>query len=119
MSSLSESSEKLLQFMNGKVMEDYQGMTQLAKMYEQDAVFYSNISCDLGAASEEMSASMTGINQSIEEVSDLIAEITGQMEGMGGSAENSNENSQSVLSQMEELFRLSELLNQTVSSFKV
>ncbi len=118
-SSLSESSEKLLQFMNGKVMEDYQGMTQLAKMYEQDAVFYSNISCDLGAASEEMSASMAGINQSIEEVSDLIAEITGQMEGMGGSAENSNENSQSVLSQMEELFRLSELLNQTVSSFKV
>ena len=36
---LSESSQRILEFMNGKVMEDYRGMTELAKMYEQDAVF--------------------------------------------------------------------------------
>ena len=57
-SCLSESSEKLLGFMNGKVMEDYKKMTELAGMYEQDAGFYSGISSDLGTASEEMS---TGI----------------------------------------------------------
>lgn len=46
---LSGTSEKSLVFMNEKVMKDYKGMTELAGMYKQDAVFYSSISSDLGA----------------------------------------------------------------------
>lgn len=116
---LSESSQKLLEFMNGRVMEDYKGMTELAGMYEEDAVFYTNISGDLGTASEEMNASIGGINESIVMIAQLAGEIADYMEEMKQSAENSNENSKAVLAQMEELFRLSEILNQTVSSFKV
>lgn len=116
---LSDSSQKLLGFMNEKVMEDYRGMTNLAQMYQQDASFYSDISADLGASSEEMTASMAEINESLREITALVGEIAEAMEGMGESAEHSNINSEAVLSQMEELFRLSELLNQTVSSFRV
>ncbi len=116
---LSQSSEKILEFMNGKVMEDYRGMTELAKMYQKDAVFYSDISADLGASSEEMSASMAGINESISVITGLVGEIADSMESMGQSAADSNANSEAVREQMEELSRLSELLNQTVSSFKV
>ena len=95
---LSESSQKLLEFMNGKVMEDYKGMTEVAGMYEQDAVFYSDISGNLGESSKELS---------------------GYFQDMKLSAENSNENSRAVLMQMEELSQLSEMLNETVASFKV
>lgn len=116
---LSQSAEKLMKFMNGKVMEDYKGMTEMAGMYEQDAVYYSNISGDLGAASMEMSAGMEGINQSIAAITSLVGEIAEYMQKMELSAENSNENSKFVLTQTKELFRLSELLNQTVASFKV
>ena len=116
---LSDSSQKLLGFMNEKVMEDYRGMTDLAQMYQQDAAFYSDISADLGASSEEMTANMAEINESLHEITALVGEIAKAMEGMGKSAENSNTNSEAVLSQMEELFRLSEMLNQTVSSFRV
>lgn len=116
---LSESSEKLLQFMNEKVMNDYQNMTQIAEMYKQDAVFYSGISGDLGNASGQMSASMEGINASIGSIADLVGEIAQYMQGMEQSAQHSNENSNAVLEKMEELSRLSELLNQTVASFKV
>lgn len=116
---LSESSSKLLEFMNGKVMEDYKGMTELAKMYEQDAAFYSGISSELGASSEEMSASMTGISDSILSIASLIADIAELMENMEQAVEDSNNNSTAVHEQMEELFRLSELLNQTVASFRV
>lgn len=66
---LSENSRKLLEFMTDKVMADYRGMTELAGMYQEDAVF---------------------------------------------SAENSSENSGTVRNQMEEMFRLSELLNKTI-----
>lgn len=116
---LSKSSGRLLDFMTGKVIEDYKGMTELARMYEKDAGFYSNISSDLGASSQEMSASMTEINESIAVITELVGEIAESMQSMNQSAENSNENSGAVMKQMEELFRLSELLNQTVASFKV
>lgn len=116
---LSESSEKLLTFMSGKVMEDYQGMTELAQMYEKDAAFYSGISVDLGAASQEMNADMTEINASIVSITELVGEIAELMQKMNQSAKSSNENSGTVVKQMEELFRLSELLNRTVDSFRV
>lgn len=116
---LSESSERLLTFMSGKVMEDYQGMTELAQMYEKDAGYYSGISSELGTASQEMSAGMTEINASIAAITELVGEIAELMHRMNQSAENANENSETVVKQMEELFRLSELLNQTVDSFRV
>ena len=116
---LSESSGKLLEFMNGKVMKDYRGMTELAEVYQKDAIFYNDISEDLGAASEEMSASMAGINESIAAITGLAGEIAEFMESIKQSAEKSNDNSGAVVKQMEELFRLSELLNQTVASFRV
>lgn len=116
---LSQSSGKLLTFMTDKIMKDYQGMTELAKMYEKDAAFYSGIACDLGSSSMEMSANMARINESIAAVTELVGEIAQQMCSMSDSAQNSNENSQAVVKQMEELFRLSELLNQTVASFRI
>ncbi len=116
---LSGRSREVLEFMNEKVMKDYQSMTELARMYKQDAVFYSGISGDLGTASRQMSASMEGINASLRSIAALVGEITVYMQGMEQSAQSSNENSNAVLEKMEELFRLSELLNQTVASFKV
>ena len=74
---------------------------------------------DLGAASEEMSGSIDEINRSIAEITALVGEIAEHMQGMKQSAEDSDENSKAVLGEMEELSRLSEMLNQTVASFKV
>lgn len=116
---LSKTSGGLLEFMTGKVIEDYKGMTELARMYEKDAGFYSDISSDLGASSQEMSVSMTEINESIAVITKLVGEIAESMQSMNRSTENSNENSGAVMKQIEELFRLSELLNQTVASFKI
>lgn len=116
---LSESSGKLLTFMSDKVMKDYQGMTELAQIYEKDAAFYSRISADLGTASQEMNADMTEINESITSITELVGEIADLMQKMNQSAKDSNKNSETVVQQMEELFRLSELLNQTVDSFRV
>lgn len=116
---LSESAEKLLVFMNEKVMKDYQGMTELAGMYEKDAAFYSGISGELGASSQEMAASMEGISDSLASITGLVGEIAEFMKKMEESAVTSNESSRAVLTQMEELSGLSEQLKETVASFKV
>lgn len=116
---LSENARRLLGFMNGKVMEDYKGMTELAEAYQKDAAFYNDISSDLGASSQEMNASMAGINESIGVIVELAGGIAEFMENMEQSAEESRENSKAVMERMAELFRLSELLNETVASFRV
>lgn len=116
---LSENARRLLGFMNGKVMEDYKGMTELAEAYQKDAAFYNDISSDLGASSQEMNASMAGINESIGVIAELAGGIAEFMENMEQSAEESRENSKAVMERMAELFRLSELLNETVASFRI
>ncbi len=116
---LSERSENLLAFMNGKVMEDYSNMTELAGMYKEDAAFYNGISGDLGAASEQMRTAMGGINETIRSITSLVGDIDEYIQGMEQSAQNSDENSNAVLAKMEELSCLSEMLNETVASFKV
>ena len=115
----SKSAEKLLTFMNEKVMKDYRGMTELAGMYEKDAAFYNGISGELGASSQEMRASMAGISESLAVIDGLVGEIAGSMKRMEESAVTSNESSKSVLIQMKELSGLSEELKETVASFKV
>ena len=116
---LSGTSNKLLDFMNETVMQDYKSMTELAEMYKQDAEFYSSISDNLGTASRQMSTDMDGINDAIHAITLLVGTITEYIQGMEQSAKSSDENAGTVFSKMEELFRLSELLNQTVATFKV
>ena len=105
--------------MNEKVMEDYKGMIELARTYQKDAIFYGDISGVLGTASTQMNREMEEINKAIVAVTELVGEIMEYMQGMEQSAKDSNENSRAALGQMEELFRLSGLLNQTVASFRV
>ena len=118
-SSLSDSSEKLLNFMNDKVVEDYKHMISTARQYEEDAVFYNEMSSDLGASSEEMTVSMEGVNQSIANINELIANITEYMKNIGESAGESSDNSTSVLNQVKRLSELGEELNRTVAAFRV
>ena len=66
-----------------------------------------------------MSASMADIDASITEITGLISEIAEFMEKVERSAESSDKNSAAVMEQMQELFRLSALLNQTVASFRI
>ena len=118
-SNLSENSQSLLQFVNDKVVADYEHMTAIARQYEQDAVFYNDVSSDLGASSEEMSANMAGINASIEAIVKLTGDIADCMEMIGASAQNSDGSSDEILQKVKALSTLSEALNETVSAFRI
>jgi methyl-accepting chemotaxis protein len=116
---LSQHSSNLLQFMNDKVVADYDNMISIARQYEEDAIFYNGVSSDLGASSEEMSASMVGINESISSITGLNSGIAQQVERVGEKATECQSDSTDVLEQTEQLARLSEELNETVDAFRV
>lgn len=118
-SNLSANSETLLKFMNDKVVADYQNMIGIAKQYEKDAIFYNDISSDLGASSEEMSANMAEINTNLTYIDEMVAAITASMSEIGKSANLSEESSEKVLGQIQELTKMSEQLKETVAAFKI
>lgn len=116
---LTTHSNNLLQFMNDKVVVDYQNMINIAQQYEEDAVFYNDISSDLGSSSEEMNTSMSSISKKIATINELTDQIMEHMLSIGGSASESETTSGDVLVHVEELTKLSELLKKTVEAFRV
>ena len=116
---LAESSQKLLDFLRDKVVKDYENMIAIAKQYGKDASFYNEVSSDLGASSQEMSASMVEIKEAIANITDLTGNIAGFMESIDVSAGESSDSSKEVLKQLEDLAALSSELNNTVSAFRV
>ncbi len=116
---LAMNSETLLRFMNDKVVADYQNMIGIAKQYEEDAIFYNAISSDLGASSEEMSANMAEINSNLTYIDEMVAAITASMSEIGTSANLSEESSEKVLGQIQELTNMSEQLKKTVATFRI
>lgn len=112
-------SDKLLQFMNEKVVADYQHMIAIARQYEEDAVFYNDISSDLGSSSEEMSASMSIINENLTFINGMTEAITKNMVSIGEAATVSENDSGAVLEQIKQLTKMSEQLKETVAAFRV
>lgn len=65
---LSVHSKELLDFINGRVSEDYQLLIDTGVSYEKDAVYVNNLSTNIAAMSEELNAStneITTVTQSI------------------------------------------------------
>lgn len=116
---LSDRSNALLTFMNEKVMADYQQMISISRQYEDDAIFFCSVATDLGASSEEMSASMVNINDSIDLIANLVGEITKGMKVIEEAITDSSGQSGDVVSEMANLAKLSEKLNKTVAAFRV
>lgn len=116
---LVSNSKTLLDFMSSKVVADYENMIKIAKQYEEDSVFYNDISSDLGASSEEMSANMATIVDNLSQIDEMVAAITSRMTDIESAAASSGTNSDTVLGQIKELTQMSEQLKETVASFRV
>lgn len=116
---LAGNSKTLLDFMNDKVVADYENMIHIAKQYEDDSIFYNDISSDLGASSEEMSANMATIITNLSRIDEMMAAITARMTDIESAVVSSGTNSDTVLGQIKELTQMSEQLKETVASFRV
>lgn len=116
---LADHSENLLHFVNDKVMADYEQLTDIAEQYEKDAAFFSDVSSDIGASTEEMSASMAGINDIITTIADMNSQIVQLMEKIQAAVASSGENSDEVSAEIRKLSELSNDLNTTVANFRV
>ncbi|MCM1087406.1 MAG: methyl-accepting chemotaxis protein [Muribaculaceae bacterium] len=116
---LKESSGTLLTFMKEHVIGDYHAMLDTAVQYKEDAAFYSGISTDLGASSQEMSASVEGMLVSLQTIAQVNENMVKDIEQLASTMQHTNINSEEVLRKMSILERSSRTLQEIVASFKV
>ena len=75
-------------------------MGNISKQYEKDAAFFNEVASDLGASSEEMSASMQEIRDAIESIAKLTQDVASNVENIGCAAMHSEEGAEKVLATM-------------------
>lgn len=66
---LSDNSMKILDFINDKVLKDYEYMVKISEKYNEDAEVVDNIVTGLSATTEELSSSIQGMMKTIDEIS--------------------------------------------------
>lgn len=118
-SALADTSNEILSFIDTVVMEDYDKLESLAEDYKEDSTYYADVSADLGAEAEELSAS-------VQEIDEILNTITQVQQDLDQAICSVNENLQQITGTSElvngETARVLESIESmqgTMSSFRV
>lgn len=109
---LTASSYSMLNFMETRILSDYQTLVQTSIDYSQDAAYYKDFSSDLSAISEEFSASI----QEVLKVTDSVASASSQ--GAQGTTDIAGRTSE-VANKSGIVMDLVDKANQSVKKLKV
>ena len=116
---LKDSSGTLLNFMKEHVIGDYHAMLDTAKQYQEDAVFYDGIAGELGAAAQQMGASVEEMLAALQTVTDMNEVMVHDIDNVASAMQHTNVSSDEILRQMAILERSSRSLRAIVNGFKI
>lgn len=115
---LSKVSDQIIRFLNENVLKDYDNLETLANNYMEDANYYSDISKELGAGAEEVSASVADINRVLDAIStaqqqlgDAVHAISGNMQSITESSANVSDETMDVMNSITSLQDTTERFN--------
>lgn len=116
---LSEKSQSIIDFINDIVLPDYSKFSDLADSYTSDAHYYSDVSGTLGATSEELSASITNITNSIGTISEIQTQLSKGIENINENLQSMSAGSATVVSAANSMKDQTGHLSRTVDSFNI
>jgi methyl-accepting chemotaxis protein len=115
---LTASSTELLDFVNTKVVNDYDSMLETVDNYRKDANYYSDSALEISATTQELLASIVSIAKTINEISEVNANITQQTKDISSSTYSVSLKTSDVVKLTEAVKDSSNLLYNAVSSFR-
>lgn len=116
---LSESSNKLLQFMSTDVQNDYTIMLDVADKYNDDAKFVENLVTEFSSTSEELLASIQDVLKTIDGVAQAANEGAGGTTDIAQRITDVTGKSNDILELTKKTKGSSEKLKEEISKFKV
>ncbi len=105
--------------MKEHVIGDYHAMLDTAKQYQEDAVFYDGIAGELGAAAQQMGASVEEMLAALQTVTDMNEVMVHDIDNVASAMQHTNVSSEEILRQMAILERSSRSLRAIVNGFKI
>ncbi len=113
---LSNASNKIITFLDEIVLKDYDKLETLAGSYKEDAQYYVEVSNVLGTHIENLSASVTNINEIIDtidvsqkELDEAVQSVNGNLQMITSTSENVSEETKNI---MESITSLQETVGQ-------
>ncbi|KGO15340.1 methyl-accepting chemotaxis protein [Clostridium botulinum] len=116
---LANNSNKILTFIDGKVVKDYENLVTIGEMYSSDAEYYKAVSENISFTTEEVLASMKNVIESINSVTIAANEAADGTSNIAKSANDILGESNNVKCKSEESMSNSEKLINSISKFKI
>lgn len=116
---LSEESDRVLVFIDGTVMQDYNKLQTLAENYKEDAGYYSESSSQIGAGAEEISASIQNINSIFSTISEAQDELSRAMGSVNENLQQITYSSENMSEETNDVLDSIGSLQKTMSKFSV
>ncbi|TYP76429.1 methyl-accepting chemotaxis protein [Paenibacillus methanolicus] len=116
---LKSNSERMLEFIDQTVIQDYNTMVQTGDQYHKDAEFYENLLGDFHATADELSNSVQNMVQTIREISIANNESADGTELISDKASVALNSSNKVLQVAGDTKASAEQLKKTIENFKI
>lgn len=118
-SNLSDSSGEIMEFIDKKVLNDYENLVNTGEQYSRNSNSVDDMVTDFSATSEELLASMQNMAKAIDEIASAANEAAQGSSNIAQEAEGITQMSNEVIKMAESAKEKSDSLVETVASFKV
>lgn len=115
-SNITDSSNKLLEFMDSEIMKEFKQFIKIGDKYEKDGVFIRTMSEDIAAMSEEVSATMNELSNAVQSVASMTQNSSANVNSVKNSINDTTsaieKMSETAINQAELAIKLRSLLSQ-------
>lgn len=116
---LSSESNAILSFLDEVVMKDYDRLGELAGNYKEDAAYYAEVSTELGAEAEELSASIQNINSILDMITKSQGELNAAVHAVNDNLQQITSASENVTTETGEVLGSIKSLQGTMETFRI
>ncbi|WP_300383863.1 methyl-accepting chemotaxis protein [Clostridium sp.] len=117
--SISSNSEKLLKFMNGEIMKEFNGFVSVGNSYEEDGIFVRTMSEDIAAMSEEVSATMSELSEAVQTVANMTQGSSSDINEVKGVINETSSSIEKIIDVIVKQHESAQTLTSTLSKFKL
>ena len=116
---LSEASNHIIAFLDEVVLKDYDKLETLADNYKEDATYYAQVSNVLNQNSQELSASITSINEILDTINVSQKELDQAVQSVNGNLQQITYASETVSEETNNVKNSVWTLQETIKQFNV
>lgn len=116
---LTDNSNNMLDFIENRILKDYETLVQTSKQYNDDALYYKDFSADLSTTSEELLSAVQNMLKTIDGVAGACIQGAGGTSDIANRVSEVNSKSNDVLKEALKAKTSSEKLKEEISRFKI